>query len=271
MDWHFHFDVLLLCLLIEGAYLLAVGPWRRLFVYPDIVKPKRGQIAWFTAAVFTLFLAQGTPLHDLSERFLFSAHMTQHTLLTLVLPPFLLLGLPAWLLRPVLVNTVLERPARFLVHPLVAFAFFNGLTTITHFPFVTEWTLRNHTGHVFVHALLIFSATLMWWPILSPLPEWRRLNYPARMLYLFAQSLVPAVIGAFLTFASGPFYRFYAEAPRLWNISPVTDQQMAGLIMKILGSLILWIAAAIIFFQWFRREEAGVTQEVEVPERIGQP
>lgn len=99
-------------------------------------------------------------------------------------------------------------------------------------------------------------AMLMWWPVLSPAPELPRLSPPAQMMYLFVQSLVPAVLGAFITFSTEILYPAYAAAPRIWGISPVTDQQMGGLIMKVLGTLVLWGVVTVVFFKWAGQEQS---------------
>ena len=75
------------------------------------------------------------------------------------------------------------------------------------------------------------------------------------MAYMFVQSLVPAIIGAFLTFSGVVIYPVYLETTKLWGLSPLVDQQLAGLEMKLLGTVVLWILASIRFFQWYRQEE----------------
>jgi putative membrane protein len=113
-----------------------------------------------------------------------------------------------------------------------------------------------HWFHFLVHVALVGTAVLMWWPILSPLPELPRLSYPLQMGYLFVQSLLPSVIAAFLTFSDGVFYKFYDAAPRIAGITAVEDQQFAGFVMKIIGSLILWGFIAFAFFRWYAQETA---------------
>jgi putative membrane protein len=126
---------------------------------------------------------------------------------------------------------------------------------LSHWPVVVEATVRYHPLHFVAHAVLLASAVLMWMPIASPLPEIRRIKPPAQMLYLFLQTIVPTVPASFLTFNDQPLYKIYATFPRLWDISALTDQQTAGLIMKIVGGLYLWLVIAIIFFRWYESEE----------------
>lgn len=252
LDWHLHPDVVVLLLLLEGSYLFCVTRLR----LPDVGRVKRSQIATFSLGVLVLYIAAGTPIHDLSERYLLSAHMFQHLLFTLVAAPLLLAGTPAWLWQALLRCPAVMPLARLLTRPLVAFAIFNAALLLTHLPPVVDLALHQHQFHGFVHVALVASALLMWWPVLSTVPELPRLSYPLQMGYLFLQSLLPTVMASFITFADRVVYPFYAEAPRIWNISPTSDQQIAGLLMKLLGSLILWSFIAVAFFKWFAREEA---------------
>ncbi len=254
LDWHLHPEVVLPLLLLEGAYLYGVTQLRRRA--SDAGRVKRSQMALFSAGVLVLYAAAGTPIHDLSERYLLSVHMFQHLLFTLVAAPLLLAGTPGWLWQLLLGGKRVMQVARWLTQPLLAFALFKAVLVLTHLPSVVDLALRQHEFHLGVHAALVVSALLMWWPILSPLPELPRLSYPLQMGYLFLQSLLPAVIASFLTFADGAVYDFYADAPRIWGLSPVDDQQIAGLEMKLLGTLILWSFMAVAFFKWFEREEA---------------
>jgi putative membrane protein len=103
----------------------------------------------------------------------------------------------------------------------------------------------------------------MWWPVVDPLPETARLQPPTKMFYLFLQSILPTVPASFLTFSDGVIYSFYADVPRLWPwLDPVTDQRVAGLIMKLVGGLLLWTVIAVIFFRWNAREEARDRGEI---------
>ncbi len=138
----------------------------------------------------------------------------------------------------------------------MALAVFNTVLLMTHLPETVDLQVRNDWFHLFVHVLLVVSGLIMWWPILSTVPELPRLSYPAQMGYLFLQSLLPSVMAAFVTFSEGVVYEAYAEAPRIWGISPITDQQIGGGIMKVLGSIILWYFIAVAFFKWYAKEEA---------------
>lgn len=254
-DWSPHLSIVLGSLLLEALYLLGVGPLRQRFAWADRVK--LSQVASFSLGVLVFFLAEGSPLHDLSERYLFSAHMVQHILQTLVMPPLLLLGTPGWLLRPLLRFPPVMPVARLLTHPLVAFSLFNAIYLAWHLPTFYNAALLEHNVHILQHLLFISTAIITWWPILSPLRELPCLSHPAQMLYLFAQTVPQTLLGALLTFSNEAIYPYYAAAPPLWNTSPLLDQQVGGLIMKVAGLVVWLLALCLVFFAWFHREEVG--------------
>ena len=254
LDWPWQPEVILPLLLLEGAYLLAVTRLRPLI--SDAGRVRRGQVALFSAGVLVLYLATGSIVDHLADNYLLSAHALELVLMTLVAAPLLVAGLPSWLLAFPLRSPAVLRAARLVTGPLVALAAYNGVLLLTHLPFFYEWALRNEGPHLLMHAMWLGSALLMWWPILSPLRELPRLSAPAQMGYLFLQSLLPAVMASFITFSDHAIYPFYEEAPRIWNLSAINDQQIAGGLMKLLGTLILWSFIAGVFFKWYAREEA---------------
>lgn len=254
-------DVLLVLLLLEGAYLYGVTELRPRI--SDAGRVKRSQVFLFSLGVLALYAGAGSPVHDLADERLVSMHMLQHVLFMLVAPPLLLLGTPDWLLRPLLRSPGAMALARLITRPLVALALSNAVLLLAHLPVAMDVVLRYEAAHLAQHAALVAAGLLLWWPVLSPLPELPRSSYPIQMLYLFVQSLLPTVMASFLTFSDRVVYGFYADAPRVWGLSPVADQQIAGLTMKLLGGLILWTAIAVAFFRWYSREEAEAAAPIK--------
>ena len=252
--WHAHADVVLLCIFMEAAYLYAVTQLRGLV--SDAGRVRRSQVLMFSSGVLAIYLVAGTPVHDISEQYLLSIHMLQHTVFTLIAAPLLLAGVPVWLWQAALRPRGVLPVARLLVHPVVAFTAFNAVTVVTHLPVVVNYALYHHWFHFVVHASLVGTAMMMWWPVLSTVPELPHLSAPLQMAYLFLQSIVPTVVAAFVTFAEGAVYEFYEKAPRMWGLTPQEDQQLGGGFMKLIGSLILWGLIAVVFFQWYAREQA---------------
>lgn len=252
--FHLHPDVLLLVVAIGGGYIWAlrrVGPSK---VHPIERVVTRRQVIAFAGGVLAILVSASWPIHDIAEGRLYSVHMLQHLLLSLVAPPLLLIGTPAWLLRWILGKRGIAI-ARFVTRPLIALVLFNGVIAALHIPAVVELAATSEIFHLGAHTVLVLTAFCMWSPVLNPLIELPKLSYPARMVYLFLQSLVPTVPASFLTFGHTVMYRVYAEGPHLWGISPLTDQRTAGLLMKLVGGFLLWGIIAWYFFKWFMTEE----------------
>jgi putative membrane protein len=261
LDWHPHPDVWLAVASLAGGYAWAVGTRGPRDDTSGSPAVSGKQMATYYAGVVLLWLAADWPLHDLAERSSFSVHMIQHLVLTFVVPPLLLLGVPTWLWRWLLKPIWAFRIVRFLTRPLVALILFNAAIAITHWPLLVNSSVESVPLHLAIHWTLVATALFMWWPVVAPLPELASLSEPAKMFYLFLQSILPTVPASFLTFASDPVYDVYVGMPHLFGMSTVMDQQISGLIMKIGGGLLLWSVIAFLFFKWHASEEAGGSEE----------
>ncbi len=257
LTWHPHPDVWLLIGSLAFGYAYALRRIGPRLVHPVERTASRAQVACFSAGLLVLWIASDWPLHELAEGYLYSMHMVQHLLFSLVAPPLLLLGTPDWLVRWLLRPVSLLRAVRFLTRPLVALVLFNAVIALTHVPQVVDLSTRSEPFHFLAHAVLFGSALCMWSPVLNRLIELPTLSYPGRLVYLFLQSLVPTVPASFLTFGDDVLYRFYETTPRLsWlYLTPITDQRVAGLIMKLAGGAILWVFIIVYFLKWFQVED----------------
>ena len=250
--WHPHVDVWLLFSTLAAMYLISI---RRRTRETGAPAATRRQKTLFLSAIATLWIGADWPIHDLAERYLYSVHMFQHLLFVFVAAPLLVSGMPAWMWRAILRPKPIGMLWKFLTRPVVAIILFNGVLMFIHWPAVVEASVQSEPLHFLLHVVLVGSALVMWWPIVSPLPELPPLAAPAQMLYLFLQSLAPTIPASFLTFGTNPLYPIYATFPRIWGISVMTDQRIAGLLMKIGGGAILWGVLATIFFRWYGQEQ----------------
>lgn len=210
----------------------------------------------FYLALALLFLSLNGPLHDLSDTYLFSAHMVQHLLLTMVVVPLLLIGTPGWMLRPALRSAAVGRIARGITRPALAYALFNVTMVAWHLPPLYNLAMANHGVHIVQHLFFLVTATLVWWPLLSPLPELPPLSHAMRLLYVVLLMIPMNVIGLMITYADEVLYPAYEVAPRIVALSPHEDQLVGGLIMWIPGTFILIGVATVMFFRWAKMEEA---------------
>ncbi len=251
--WSLHPSVLFGTGLLGALYFYGIGPLRdRLGLGPPA---SPWQILSFCAALMVLLASLNGPVHDLSDYYLFSVHMVQHLVLTLVFPPLLLAGVPGWLLRPLLVRRGVLPIARVLTRPWMAALLFSASIIIWHLVPFYDGMMRDHEIHIATHLLFMVTATLMWWPVMSPIQELPRLAPGLAMLYLFLIGIPMQVLGALITFADSILYPWYVAAPRTWGLSPLDDQRLGGLLMWIPGNLWIFGAIAVLFFRWSSQEE----------------
>ncbi|HEY7626523.1 MAG TPA: cytochrome c oxidase assembly protein [Ilumatobacteraceae bacterium] len=210
----------------------------------------RTNIGCFAGAMALLFAASTWPIHQIGEDYLYSVHMLQHMMLSYFMPPLVLLATPTWLLRLLVGTGRTWRVVKFLTKPVVAAVLFNVVVMVTHIPPMVNASVQSAPLHYSLHLLLVMSALLMWMPVVGPFPE-LRISHAAKPIYLFLQSVVPTVPAGWLTFAEGVVYKHYNQPVRVWGISPTDDQQLAGAIMKIGGSIFLWSLVVFYFFKRF--------------------
>lgn len=253
-------DPTLLVAFALAAVLYAVG-WRRL----DRQGRGRARLpAWrgwcYAAGLATLALALLSPIHIYGE-FLFSVHMVQHLLLTLVAPPLLWLGAP---LLPILwglprslrlglgrlfaPGQPVQRVFHTLTSPLVAMALYMVTLALWHLPALYDAAQGRALAHDLEHLMFLATALLYWWPLVHPTGGRPRLRPGFTLLYLLPPMIEGDLIGALLSFAQRPLYATYQAAPRVSSLSPVADQQLGGLIMWVGGGLFWLGALAVVFF-----------------------
>jgi putative membrane protein len=249
-----HLDVLAGVAFVAAAYALALRRARR--------RPDWGRGLSFAAALLVLLAALNGPLHDLSDHYLFSAHMLQHLLLTLVVPPLLLAGTPGWMLDALLAPALARRPLRALVvaatRPLPALGLYTVALCVWHLPVPYGAALESHGLHIVQHLTFLATSVLAWWPVVSASAQAPRLHAGAQILYLFAFGLPMTAVAAMVTGAEELLYPYYAAAPRLWGLSPLADQRLGGLIMWVPAGLVPLMVFTVVFFRWTAAEHEPV-------------
>ena len=254
--WTPHPDVWLVVALFAVGYWMAIERIGRNVVTPGTPVVTPVQVTAWALACFTIWLSSDWPVHDIAERSMYSVHMVQHLMITLLAVPLFLLGTPAWLARWVLAPGSRRFAAvRFCSKFLPAVIVFNVMMALTHIPALVNTSAENGLLHFSVHTALFLTAFIVWMPVLSPLPEIPRLSWLLRMVYLFLQSIIPTVPASFLTLGDEPLYKHYVGLPHLWGMNTLEDMQVAGLVMKIGAGLFTLTLIAVIFFRWAADEE----------------
>ena len=222
--------------------------------------------AAFVAGCVVIAVALLSPLHEMSEQ-LFAAHMVQHELLMVVAAPLLVLGRPAltmlWgLPKPVRlsVGAVLSSRAwrfvwRMLSRPFHAWLIQAVVICVWHVPAFFQAALRSDAVHAMQHASFLGSALLFWWVVLFPR---RQERLGISIVYLFATALHSGVLGALISVSRTVWYPAYSGAMP-WTLTPIQDQQLAGMVMWIPASMAYLGAALVVLSQWLRRAEWNVS------------
>jgi putative membrane protein len=246
MSLDIHLDV------VAGVGLLA-GAWTGAWVARG-QRPRRGETAALVIALVALLLVLNGPVHDLSDRYLFSAHMGQHLVLTLVVSPLLLAATPGWMIDGLLRPRWLARLARAITRPVPALGLHAVVLVGWHLPGPYALALEVHAWHIAQHLTLIATATIAWWPVLGRSMRAPRVPYAAQILYLFAFGVPMSAVAAMVTAAPELLYPFYAAAPAVVAWSPLSDQRLGGVLMWVPAGLVPLVAFTVVFFRWAAAE-----------------
>ncbi|MBH5320188.1 cytochrome c oxidase assembly factor CtaG [Paenibacillus sp. GSMTC-2017] len=260
------------------AYFYLIGPWREKH-FPSEAKATAKQKWLFVGGVTLVYLSHGGPLNLLGH-LMFTYHMVNMSISYLVVPPMILLGLPAFVWRKVF-SANFWRKFRFLMNPIVTLILFNMLFSFYHIPDVHDYVMTNFTIHRLYYVVLFITSFMMWWQIACPVPEWSKLADFKKMAYVFANGVLLTPACGLIIFADVGMYATYSD-PQVWatamgycmpgdtsylvsefggpqffnSMSVVGDQQLGGIIMKLVQELMYGIILVYIFKQWFKREHA---------------
>lgn len=250
--WRFqsHIEVWLLITFLTASYVYVVRVLGPKAVAPGESVVTKRQVLCFVAGITTLWVGSDWPMHDIAEEYLYSVHMFQHMALTYFMPPLVVLATPEWFVRILVGKGRALRALNFMVHPVRAAFLFNVIIMVSHVPAVVNRSVSNGPLHYSVHFLLVTTSILMWLPVCGPLKEYH-ISPMGKMIYLFLNSVVATVPAGWLTFAEGTVYKHYNTPVRVWGVSVSNDQQMAGAIMKLGGSIFLWTIIGVMFVRTF--------------------
>jgi putative membrane protein len=265
--WSFDPAVVIGLCLTGGLYLRGIAAlWRSAGTGHGI---RRWEAASFAGGWFMLLLALVAPLHQLGE-VLFSAHMVQHELLMAAAAPLLVLGRPlipfvwampvswrrmmgSWAAAPRLRHTW-----SLVTLPLVAWTVHALAIWIWHAPRLFQATVSSDLIHTLQHVSFLGTGLLFWWALIRR--GQGRFGRPVAVLYLFTTTVHTTVLGALLAFSPRVWYPIYASSTLAWGLTPLEDQQLAGLIMWVPAGLAYLIAALAIASSWLREPEAERAQ-----------
>lgn len=260
-------DPFVLPLLALSAALYVIGLdrlWARAGIGQGI---RRWEAACFGLGWLGLVVALVSPLDSLGD-VLFSAHMAQHEVLILIAAPLMVLGKPLAVMLWALPRPARERAGRWtqapafaaswrrLTAPLTVWVLHGLALWLWHLPDLYQRTLDDDLVHALQHLSFFLTATLFWWSLAHG--RFGRLGYGAAVLYVFTTSMHSGVLGALLTFAPRLWYPIYQARTSRWGLSPLEDQQLAGLIMWVPAGLVFVLLGLALFAAWMGEAERRV-------------
>ncbi|MBC8622495.1 cytochrome c oxidase assembly factor CtaG [Bacillus paralicheniformis] len=249
-------------------------------------RASRKEIGLFVTAMFLLYASKGSPI-DLLGHIMFSAHMAQMAVLYLIVPPLIILGIPPWFWKKVIILPVVKPLFRFFSKPLIAIIVFNGLFSMYHIPLVFDFIKTDAVYHAVITVLIFIAAFFMWWPLVHKVEELPQMNGLLKLGYIMADGILLTPACALIMFSDTTLYSTYSDpsawaeamklcvpldtlsgmtltGPEMFSSMPVLeDQQLGAIVMKILQEIVYGTFLAIIFFGWARKERAKDEKELE--------
>jgi len=258
--WSFDLDLWLPVILMAVVYWKAAD--RVDGRHPQNPVPRWRRWAWLAGlAIIVLAIASPISFYDTT---LFSVHMVQHLLLTMLAAPLLVLAAPITLLLRVatpearqrwILPVLQSRVVRVISHPFVAWGLFAAVMWFSHFSPLFDAALENESLHRLEHLLYLGAGVLFWWPVVGADPSPHRLKHPGRIFYLGLGMPFSSFLGLVIFSAVTVLYEHYETLQRDWGPTPLQDQALAGGIMWAGGDLVFVIALVLAVAAWLRHEE----------------
>ena len=270
------FFLLALLVILVGYFLLVHKYFAR---FEGGRKAAISEMAFFSSGILLLYIVKGSPL-DLLGHITFYAHMTQMAFLYLVIPPLLIVGLPDWLWRAVLSRKMVGTVFGFMAKPLIALVLFNGFFSIYHIPLIFDVVKTDMWLHAVYTSILFVFAIVMWWPLVNQLSEYQTLSGLKKIGYIFADGILLTPACALIIFADTSLYATFSD-PDAWakalelcvpasmlaglslsgpemfsSMSLIEDQQLGGVLMKVIQEIVYGVVLAYSFFSWYKNENA---------------
>lgn len=264
-----------LIVVITGMYFLVTVKWRGAFKISEPLK--RNEAIYFVLGMIVLYIVKGSPV-DLLGHIMFTMHMTQMALLLLLVPIFIIKGVPWWVWKVIVEAPVIRQLLKFFTQPIFAIFLFTGLFSVYHIPLIFDAVKLNEVLHLIVTVGLFMSAMLMYWPLLNKIEGQRQMKNISKLAYIASNAVLITPACALIIFAPSPMYSTYSD-PDMWlkamelcvpamtlssltlsgpelfsSMNLVSDQQVGGVLMKIIQEIIFGVILYKVFREWWETE-----------------
>ena len=271
-------------LLVTVLYFLVTVKWQHKFATSEPLK--KSEAIHFILFVISYYMIKGSPI-DLLGHIMFTLHMTQMAFLLLLVPIFFIKGIPNWIWRAVVKLPVVRTIFKIFTKPLVSIVLFTGMFSVYHLPAIFDTVKLNETLHMSYTMLLFIAAIFMYWPLLNNVEGQHEMKNMNKLAYIAANAVLITPACALIIFASNPMYGTYSDSdlwlkamelcvpsatlsglslsgPELFsNIGLVEDQQIGGVLMKIIQEIIFGVILFRIFRKWWNTERSNQEEITE--------
>lgn len=273
---------LIYIIVLSALYYTITGPMRHKFG-KEITAPSGRQQAAFYIGMLLLYIVKGAPV-DLLSHIMLTFHMIQMAIFYLVFPILMIYGIPVWVWKKIIYKPVIYPFLKFVTKPLISLLLFNTLFSLYHLPVVFDFSKTSQVAHTVIGLILLVAAFIMWFPVITPIKEFNRLTPLMKIFYIFANGVLITPACVLIIFASGPLFDAYSASgawlqsmslcvpgnvldgismqisgPEMFSpMGVMEDQQLGGIIMKIMQEGTYLFILARVFFQWFNRESLKV-------------
>lgn len=268
-------------ILIGVAYYLITGPYREKFGGDKL--PTRKQMIFFYSGLVILYIVKGSPV-DLLSHIMLTFHMGQLAFYLLVFPIFMIKGIPEWLWRKVLNFKFMKPIVKLVTLPLISLLLFNALFSFYHIPAIFDMSKSSPVLHTSFSIILLIAAFIMWWPLITPLEEYNKIQPLVKIAYILGNAVMITPACVLIIFASTPLFAAYSQdgawiqamalcvpsdvlsgisntitGPEMFSpMSTMEDQQLGGIVMKTIQEITYGIILGKIFFSWFTKASLQV-------------
>lgn len=261
------------------TYYLITGPLRQRL--GSFEKPSIKQQFFFYIGLVLLYTVKGAPV-DLLSHITLTAHMIQMAIYLILFPILMIKGIPTWVWEKVLLKPVIKSVMKVLTFPLISILLFNVLFSIYHLPAIFDLTKSSPVIHTIFHVFLLLFGFLVWFPIMSPIKQWQISHPLGKIFYIFANSVLITPACVLIIFADVPLFAAYSSngawlqalalcvpsdvlqgltstfqisGPEMFSpMSTLEDQQLGGIIMKLMQEIVYGVILARVFYAWFSPE-----------------
>ena len=262
-------------------YFLITGPLRHRFGGSG--KPSVKQQICFYTALLLLYIVKGSPV-DLLTHIMLTAHMAQMAVYYLLFPILVIKGIPEWIWKKV-VNAKLIKPIlKLLTKPVISLLIFNTLFSIYHIPAIFDFAKSSQIAHTSISTIILVAAFIVWWPIITPIKQYDRMSPLLKIGYIFANGVLITPACVLIIFADHTLFAAYTQdgawlqamalcvpgdvlqgitfsisGPEMFSpMSALEDQQLGGIIMKIMQEITYGVILGRVFYKWFNKESLKV-------------